>query len=56
MGLFEAKVGELVSAGQEMAQEGHFDAENILAQCNAVQARSVTRRGSLLPEISWIHL
>ncbi|XP_043236847.1 spectrin beta chain, non-erythrocytic 2-like isoform X8 [Amphibalanus amphitrite] len=39
VGMFEDKVNELVNAGQEMAQEGHFDAENILAQCNAVQAR-----------------
>ncbi|XP_037069817.1 spectrin beta chain, non-erythrocytic 1-like [Pollicipes pollicipes] len=47
IGLFESKIAELVSCGQEMAQEGHFDAENIVAQCNASKDRFAELKGPM---------
>lgn len=36
---WEQRIGDLVALGQEMAQEGHFDADNILKASKECQEK-----------------
>lgn len=43
--LWEQKINDLVYAGEEMAQDGHFDAESILRQGQAYRRRLADFKG-----------